>query len=108
MPIRDHLFLEQNSPYFCQKPRKADAYRRFLTRYCAKISYFKEILLYRRSAYAPAAVFFVKGGSFYFKEQTQNTFASQSLKMALLTEPQVKINLSENLDEFLKNTVNDR
>ena len=29
-PIRQHLFLEQNSPYFCQKPRKATALLRFV------------------------------------------------------------------------------
>ena len=85
LPVRQYLFLEQNSPYFCQKPRKAiallhfwlqykkfyvltklrstlkykfwiqekaklpdnaGAYRGVLTHYCAKSSYFKEILPY--------------------------------------------------------------
>ena len=88
-PIRQYLFLEQNSLYLCQKPRKAtallhfwlqykkfsiltklrstlkceiivqekakttdnaDAYRWFLTRYCAISSHFKEILPYGVSA----------------------------------------------------------
>ena len=29
-PIRQYLFLEQNSLYFCQKPRKATALLRFV------------------------------------------------------------------------------
>ena len=88
-PIRKYLFLEQNSPYYCQKPRKAaallhfrlqykqflvltklrstlkykfwiqekaklldnaDAYRGALMHYCAKSSYFKEILPYGSAA----------------------------------------------------------
>ena len=92
------MFLEQNSPYFCQKPRKApallhfllqykkfsvltklrstlaseknvqekakaadnaDAYRRFLTHYCAIFSFAKEKLPYQQAAYASALDFFM-------------------------------------------------